>query len=280
MLSYRHSFHAGNFADVLKHLILAECLEYLKRKDKPFAYYDTHAGPGRYVLDSGFAQKNKEYETGIGCLWEREDLPECLRRYRELVRAFNPDSTLRHYPGSPAIAQAVLRPADRLRLCELHPADHALLAEEFGCDRRVGVEKADGFERVLKQLPPSERRGLILIDPPYELKEDYQRVLSFLETAHRKFAQGLYLLWYPVVERARIEQLQQSLAQSGIRNIQCYELGIRPDTEGRGMTSSGMIVINPPWTLMETMAPALPYLSELLGSNGDGTCYSRQLVPE
>lgn len=262
MLSYRHAFHAGNFADLLKHAVLVDCLLYLKRKDAPFTYYDTHAGPGSYALDAEYALKNREFETGITRIWDAVTLPEALAQYRQCIRQANPDGTLHNYPGSPAIAAQVLRPNDRICLSELHKTESELLQKQFKYDRRAEVWREDGFVRTTKQLPPRERRGLILIDPPYELKEDYHRVVDFLIAAHRKFAQGVYLLWYPVVERERIDQLETALCASGLRNIESYELGIEADSEGRGMTASGMIVINPPWTLHTNLTPTLDFLSK------------------
>jgi len=273
MLSYRHAFHAGNFADLLKHLILCECLDYLKRKDKAFVYLDTHAGPGEYALDSDFAQKNQEYRNGIETIWSANDLPEALNRYRDSIRSFNPEGTLKLYPGSPRIAQQSLRSGDRLELCELHNTEIQALSGHFKTDSQAQVWHLDGFERLLKALPPQERRGLILVDPSYELKADYDRVVDSVRQAHRKFAQGLYLIWYPVVDRARIEHIHQQFIQSGIPKIEAYEYGLQPDTDGRGMTASGMIVINPPWTLKDQIEPALQYLVEKL-SHSEQAYYS------
>jgi 23S rRNA (adenine2030-N6)-methyltransferase len=280
MLSYRHAFHAGNFADVLKHLILLECLNYLKLKDKPFAYFDTHAGPGMYPLDSEFAQKTHEYDSGISKLWVKESVPEALLAYLECIETVNSSDALTHYPGSPVIAQSLLREQDRLQLCELHNTEFAALEARFRVDRRAEVWHADGFIRTEKLLPPRERRGLILIDPPYELKEDYERVVDFVISSYRKFAQGVYLIWYPVVERARIKTMEAALKSSGIRNIELYELGISADTEGRGMSSSGIIVINPPWTLKKRITPALTFLADILGIDGQGFTRIEQLVEE
>ncbi|MEN8735070.1 MAG: 23S rRNA (adenine(2030)-N(6))-methyltransferase RlmJ, partial [Lentimonas sp.] len=173
MLSYRHAFHAGNFADVLKHWVLVECIDYLKHKEKPFAYYDTHAGPGMYSLDSDFAQKTQEFKTGIAQIWDDPQLPEALHAYCELVKSLNDQETLLHYPGSPGIAKWLLRESDRLILNELHSTEYAALSENFAHDKRAEIWKEDGFMRTLKLLPPQERRALTLIDPPYELKEDY-----------------------------------------------------------------------------------------------------------
>lgn len=274
MLSYRHAFHAGNFADVLKHSVLIECLNYLKKKTKPCLYADTHAGPGLYSLSSDFAQKNKEHTTGITQIWNTEELPTCLAQYRDCIRSFNPPSASQsapiNYPGSPLIADTCLRTQDRLELCELHPADYKHLLHNLPNSANCHSWKADGFTRTLKQLPPRERRGLILIDPPYELKEDYTRAVDFLIQAHRKFAQGTYALWYPVVTRTRIDLLENRLRQSGIRDIKLFELSITADTDQRGMTGSGMILINPPWTLRETLTPALEFLANHLSPDQQG----------
>lgn len=269
MLSYRHSFHAGNHADVLKHLVLCRILEYLVRKDKPLLYLDTHAGAGGYALQSPQAQKNCEYETGIGRLWGRQDLPAPLAAYVELVRRFNPEGSLLRYPGSPWLARQWLRPVDRLLLHELHPADCEALREQFEGDRRVRVICADGYQGCIAALPPMERRGLVLLDPPFELKTDYRQAVETLHQAHRRFATGVYALWYPVVERARIQQMERALHATGIPRVERYELGVAPDRHGHGMTASGLLVVNPPWTLRQEMEQCLPWLArELAGGQG------------
>lgn len=268
MLSYRHAFHAGNFADVLKHLIQVEILSYLQQKDKPFVYFDTHSGAGLYSLSSEEAGKNAEYMNGIGIL-RQHSLAGC-EAYLDVVARVKPQADRssvpadRLYPGSPRIAQIMLREQDRAQLHELHPQDFSLLQELMHGDQRIKVEKSDGFNGLIAALPPKERRGLVLIDPPYEVKTDYDTVVSTLVKAHRRFATGIYALWYPVVERARIDRLEQQLKDSGIARIQLFELGLSADTEGRGMTSSGMIVINPPWTLMTDMQKLLPRLAATL----------------
>lgn len=270
MLSYRHSFHAGNHADVLKHLVLCRIFSYLVRKDKPLCYVDTHAGAGGYALQSPQALKNREYETGIGRLWQRQDLPAPLSGYVDLVRRFNPDGELSQYPGSPWLARQLLRPDDRLFLHELHPADCAALREQSAADRRVKVACTDGYQGCVALLPPRERRGLVLMDPPFELKTDYRQVVETLQQAHRRFATGIYALWYPVVERARVEQLERALRATGIPAVDRYELAIAPDRRGHGMTASGLLVVNPPWTLRQELETCLPWLvRELAGAGGD-----------
>ena len=270
MLSYRHSFHAGNFADVLKHLVLLRTLHHLTQKAKPLFYLDTHAGAGGYLLNSEQAGKTREFEEGIGRLWDTAELPPALEEYRRLVRHFNGEGPLQRYPGSPWFAQQLLRPQDRMVLRELHPNDFALLQQSFRTDKRCRVEREDGFQGCLALLPPAERRGLVLIDPPYELKEDYQRVVDTLLAAHRRFATGCYAIWYPVVERYRIERMEKVLVASGLRRILLLELGVLPDSPGRGMTASGMILVNPPWPLASEMAPLLDYLAAHLADKGRG----------
>ncbi|WP_374088408.1 23S rRNA (adenine(2030)-N(6))-methyltransferase RlmJ [Methylomicrobium lacus] len=270
MLSYRHAFHAGNFADVLKHLVLAHCIEHLKKKDKPFCYIDTHAGAGMYALDSEWALKNREFDSGIAKLWRRDDLPAGVRRYVELIGQFNQGKALLHYPGSPSIAASLMRKDDKLFLYDLHSTEFKFLHELVKKDRRIRTFHADGLTESLGLLPPKERRGLVLIDPSYELSNDYRLVVETLKKMHRRFATGIYVLWYPVVERQRILRLERALQDSGIADMTLFELAVAPDSKGHGMTASGMIVINPPWTLASEMRLALPWLAELLGAEGQG----------
>lgn len=263
MLSYRHAFHAGNFADVLKHWVVVEVLNYLKQKEKPFVYIDTHAGAGLYSLNSDMAEKNAEYLNGIGKLWDNDWLE--LKDYLTIVKhiaAQAPEVKL--YPGSPALAQALLRDNDRALCFDLHSSDFALLKQSMGKDARVRVRNEDGFQGLLAALPPAERRAFVLIDPSYEIKSDYETVVDVLGKAYKKFPSATYALWYPVVDRARIHLLEQRLQSSGIKDIQLFELGLRADTAERGMTSAGMIVINPPWTLKKKLDALLPKLSVLL----------------
>ena len=270
MLSYRHAFHAGNFADVLKHLILIHVIEHLKKKDKPFCYLDTHAGAGLYFLAGEYAQKNREFDGGIAKLWQRNDLPEGIKRYVDIVKQFNPSGELLHYPGSPMIAANLLRKQDRLFLYDLHSTEYKLLNALVEKDRRIRTLHADGLVDSLGLLPPKERRGLVLIDPSYELSADYGLVVETLKQMHKRFATGIYALWYPVVERQRIRRLERSLQSSGIADMVLFELGVNEDSKGRGMTGSGMIVINPPWTLAAEMRLFLPKLAALLGVEGQG----------
>ncbi len=274
MLSYRHSYHAGNFADVLKHIVLIEILLNLGKKDKAFDYIDTHAGAGLYDLRSVHAEKLQEYQTGIGKL-NAADWPE-LDRYFEVVNKLNTDGALRLYPGSPLIARHFMRPQDRAWLFELHSEDAKLLANNLQRNKHARVMHEDGLKGLLTLLPPVSRRGLVLIDPSYEIKSDYDLVIKTVIEAHKKFATGSYAIWYPVVERSRISRMEKQLINSGIRHIQRFELAITGD-DSSGMTSSGIIVINPPWQLMATMQTLLPKLSKALALD-NGAFYKADVV--
>ena len=280
MLSYRHGFHAGNFADVLKHTVLVHMLEYMTQKDKPLRIIDTHAGAGVYKLNGPQAQKNREFDNGIGQLWVGEQPPAALARYLELVRTVNGGGQLQLYPGSPLIAQTLMRPIDRLFLHELHPADFQFLRDCMRDDKRIKVEHEDGFTSLQALLPPPDRRALVLIDPSYEVKSDYQHLIKQLIQAHKRFATGTYAIWYPVVLRQRIDEMELALKKSGIKNIQLMEFGLQADNPEHGMTSSGMIVINPPWTLWGAMEETLPWLVDHLSENGAGFYRLEQLVVE
>lgn len=275
MLSYRHAFHAGIHADVLKHLVLLELLAYFRRKEKPFTYVDTHAGAGLYQLDEGFAAKNAEYLEGIGRLWPVATLPPPLAAYRDLVRACNPDGSLRFYPGSPWLAQQQLRPEDRMWLFELHPSDQALLRANFArAGKQVRIEAGDGFTGLPGLLPPLTRRGLILIDPSYEVKQDYDRVEVLLKKCLKRFATGTYALWYPQLSRPEAQSLPQRLKGLDAPSWLHVSLTVRhPAADGFGMHGSGLFVINPPYTLPQTLATSLPTLVELLGQD-DGASFT------
>ena len=265
MLSYRHSFHAGNHADVLKHIVLMLIIESLQQKDKGFYYLDTHSGAGRYRLFSPEAEKTAEYMEGIGRLWQRDDLPEEVDRYVKLIRKLNyGGKELRYYAGSPLLAANLLRPQDRALMMELHPSEFPLLRNNFKEFENVTVKIGDGFQQVKATLPPKERRGLVLIDPPYELKEDYDLVVKAIEEGYKRFATGVYAIWYPVVLRQQTKRIVKGLEATGIRKILQIELAVRPDSDQRGMTASGMIVVNPPWTLEQQMKSILPYLTTAL----------------
>lgn len=279
MLSYRHAFHAGNHADVLKHLVLVSTLDYYLRKDKPFCYIDTHAGSGLYRLGSAEAQKTREFASGIQTLWAVRDIPEAVQTYLHLIRQLNPTPQLQQYPGSPWLAAQLLRPADPLHLFELHPADGKALGKLLGQDKRVRINQQDGLKGLLSLLPPVSRRAVTLIDPSYELKTDYQEVITTLIKAHQRFATGTYLLWYPVIARQRIKQMVQGLQNARIADILQIEFCPQADSEGLGMTGSGMFVINPPWVLAEQMRTTLPWLNQQM-AQGRGHYTVTQITPE
>jgi 23S rRNA (adenine2030-N6)-methyltransferase len=269
MLSYRHAFHAGNHADVLKHTVLLQLVRYLRQKDKPFWVIDTHAGAGVYALDTGYATKLAEFNTGIGRLWARTDLPAPLAEYVALVRELNSDGRLRLYPGSPWLALHAMREQDRLRLFELHSSDSVLLQENFrAAGRRVAISASDGFAGLKAVLPPPPRRGLILIDPSYELREDYRHVVQALKDGLIRFATGAYAIWYPQLARADSQQLPQKLKAAAGRRWLHAALNVRtPAKDGIGMHGSGMLIVNPPWTLHAMLEDTLPYLVSVLGQD-------------
>ncbi|EJL6506096.1 23S rRNA (adenine(2030)-N(6))-methyltransferase RlmJ [Vibrio cholerae] len=264
MLSYRHSFHAGNHADVLKHIVQSLILNSLQQKEKPFVYHDTHSGVGRYDLTHEWSEKTGEYKQGIARVWQQDNIPAELDSYLDAIRQLNQGETLRYYPGSPRVARAHLREQDRMVLTELHPSDYPLLEQEFQRDRQVSIYKEDGFARLKASLPPQERRGLVLIDPPYELAKEYRDVVRAIAQSYKRWATGIYAIWYPVVNRCDIDDMLEGLQGLEIRKILQIELGVAPDTNERGMTASGMIVINPPWTLESQMQTILPFLKQAI----------------
>ena len=280
MLSYRHSFHAGNFADVLKHGVLALLLDALRRTETPFCYIETHAGVGRYDLQGAAAQKTGEWRDGIARLWSAAEPPQAAVPYLEAVRALNGDGKLRFYPGSPRIARHLLRQQDRMVLMELHPADLPLLQQEFSGDRRVAVRHQDGHTGLKAFLPPQEKRGLVLIDPSYEVKDEFDRVVETLQESHRRWPTGIYALWYPILNRASIDRLHRRLRDSGMRKILYAELSLRPDDTPFGMNGSGMLIVNPPWQLDQQLGSLLPWLAHHLDSERRGHHAMEWLVPE
>jgi 23S rRNA (adenine2030-N6)-methyltransferase len=279
MLSYRHAFHAGNFADVFKHVLLVQLIRALQRKDKPFCALDTHAGAGRYDLDSPPARKNREFAAGIGRLWDQPGLSPELADYVERVRALNPDGRLRDYPGSPRLARALLRPGDRLILSDFHPTEYAALKAEFANDRQVAVHHADGYAALKALLPPPERRGLVFIDPAFELKDEFDRLIEAVQVIHRRWAGGVIALWYPILDRAPSLRWQRTLQKLAIPAMLCAELGLYPYDAPLGLHGNGMIIINPPWTLDETLGRLLPELLQRLRIGDYGQTRLEWLTP-
>ena len=278
MLSYRHAFHAGNHADVLKHFVLMQTLAHTAQKDKPFWYIDTHAGAGMYSLDTGYATQNAEYETGIAKLWNASDLPEALLNYVGYIKSLNQPSNpktakLHLYPGSPICAQALLRADDRMRLFELHPSDFDILRENFrGEQRTVKIDMSNGFAGIKAILPPPTRRAVVLIDPPYEEKQDYVRVVDMIKDSLQRFATGTYIVWYPLLQRPEPLVMLGHLKALNLKSWMNVSLTVQsPSIEGFGMVGSGLFIVNPPWTLPNTLAEVMPYLADKLGvDNGAG----------
>jgi 23S rRNA (adenine2030-N6)-methyltransferase len=266
MLSYRHAFHAGNHADVLKHMVLVDLIGYLQQKDKPFWYIDTHAGAGVYPLDTPTALKTAEFRDGIGRLWLQDGLPAPVAAYVDQVRALNRSGRLLRYPGSPQIALQLLRPSDRLHLFDLHSTDSRLLHKQYDGDRRIRVIAGDGFAGLKALLPPQPRRALVLIDPSYEDRQDYRQVVDAVDDALRRFATGMFMVWYPLLSRREAVRLPAALAALRERDWLQVELRVKaPAEDGIGMHGSGLFVFNPPWTLPGTLEGALPVLVKRLG---------------
>lgn len=267
MLSYRHAYHAGNHADVLKHWIYSLVLDYFNQKDKPYWVIDTHAGAGIYRLDSDVANKTAEYLDGITRL--QQGVPEVFDSYLQAVKAARESTGSPNiYPGSPYIARHFLRQADRLRLFELHPADVALLSQAFAdMKKQASIHEKDGFEGIKACLPPPTKRGLVLIDPPYEVKDDYRRVIDCIKDSLKRFATGTYLVWYPHLQRPEPQQMINQLRDLGTDFLHvCLDVQ-QPGPNGFGMHGSGMWIVNPPWTLRQTIEPQLPWLAQQLAQD-------------
>lgn len=273
MLSYRHIFHAGNHADVLKHATLVHLLRYMAQKDKPFWYVDTHAGAVSHALRDPNAQKNAEFQTGIAPLWGRRDLPDLIKAYLSEVGAVNPDGKLRRYPGSAQFALQILRDDDRLRLFEMHTTESQLLTRAMrNYGKRVQVHAGNGFDLLKSTLPPPPRRAVVLIDPSYEDKRDYARVLVALKDALTRFKTGVYAIWYPQVYRLESHQMADRLIKLGAENWLHVTLSVSaPPRDGVGLYGSGMFIINPPYTLRAELELALPWLLDVLGQDDDAS---------
>jgi 23S rRNA (adenine2030-N6)-methyltransferase len=277
-VNYRHAYHAGNFADVVKHAVLALVLEHLAGKDKPFAVLDTHAGIGRYDLAAIEAEKTGEYRDGILKVLDRPHA--ALAPYLGVVAALNPGlATPRIYPGSPELIARLTRPQDRVQLVELHPEDAATLAASYADDSRIAVYGEDGYAALKALLPPSPRRGLVLIDPPFEVTDEFARLARGLRHAHRRFATGIYLLWYPIKGRAPVGAFHGEIAQGDIRRVMFAELLLRPDDDPERLNGCGLVIVNPPWRFAETLADLLGWLRGRLAPQG-GRTRVEMLVPE
>ena len=269
-MNYRHIYHAGNFADVLKHAVLARLIVYMQQKDKAFRVLDTHAGIGLYDLSSDEAQKTGEWSDGIGRLLNAElsDTAErLLSPYLDQIRALNPDGGLRRYPGSPKLARMLFRPQDRLSAMELHEDDARTLARLFEGDFQVRVTELDGWLSLGAHLPPKEKRGIVLVDPPFEIEGEYPRLADGLAKAYRRFPGGTYCLWYPLKKGAPIAAFHDQLKALDIPKMLCTEMHVRSDRDHTGLTGSGLIIVNPPYTLKDELHQLLPELKAVLAQD-------------
>lgn len=262
-MNYRHAFHAGNFADCMKHALLVRLLEAMARKPRPFFVLDTHAGPGFADLSSEAACRTQEWRSGIALLRDGAP-PEPLARYLSLV------GRLDLYPGSPALIRALLRPDDRLACCELQPDEYALLRRRFAADPQVGVHRRDGYEAIKALLPPPERRGLILIDPPFEAENEFERLAAALQAGLARFPAGVFAAWYPIKHRAPIRDFFAALQARGLRDLVAAELWLRALLDPARLNGCGLLVANPPWHFAEDVPPILNALCDRLAERGTG----------
>jgi 23S rRNA (adenine2030-N6)-methyltransferase len=282
-VKYRHACHAGNFADVMKHVALVATLTRLTQKDRPLFLLDTHAGRGRYDLGS----RDPASEAGRGILKlaaaRPAKLPDCIERYLDLIRAFNggAEGPPREYPGSPLLAAMLLREQDRAAFCELQPAEAELLRTELRGDARFGVHARDGFEALGALLPPAEKRGLAVIDPPYEAQEaDFTKVADALADASARWPQGVLMAWYPIKVGAVAARLHRRLLDAGMRRLLVAELCVHPDDSRAGLNGSGLAILDPPWQLDRDLREALPVLHRALAPDGGGRTRVAMLAGE
>jgi 23S rRNA (adenine2030-N6)-methyltransferase len=273
-MNYRHAFHAGNFADVLKHAVLARILVHLHGKPGAFRVIDTHAGAAFYDLAGPEATRSPEWRDGIQRLLTAPiaaPVRTLLAPYLEVVESFNAAGQLTRYPGSPAIARAFLRPQDRLIACELEPNAAAMLAHNLAGDRCAKAITIDGWTALNAYVPPPERRGVVLVDPPFEQDDEFARLAHGLEMAHRKWSTGIFLMWYPMKSREQPDALARRLRRSGIPKLLRAELNVAPPTENNRLSGCGLIVVNPPWTLENELTAMLPELAAVMSARGSGS---------
>ena len=272
MLSYRHGFHAGNHADVLKHWACVMIAEYMGEKGKPYWYVDTHSGAGVYSLDSDESQKTEEFKGGINAIWQ-QPVPAVLSSYMDIVKGLNKTDELKLYPGSPGFVSKCLEKGDRARLFELHPQDYKLLNRNFGGDRSIKVEQQDGYAGLKAILPPPTKRALVVIDPPYEQPKEYDQVVTCMTQSLKRFATGVYVVWYPLLNRNAkqnaSEKMVSKLKKLGAKSTLEVNFWVSGKDEEAGMYGSGLCILNPPWNLEKKLNEGLPYLVELLGKTNN-----------
>jgi 23S rRNA (adenine2030-N6)-methyltransferase len=288
-MNYRHAFHAGNFADVFKHAMLVQLARALQRKEKGFLYLDTHAGRGSYDLAAAARGdtlvRKAEWPDGIGRLWEKPDLPVALADYVALVRDFDRDNgnatvEPRFYPGSPRLVQWLARPQDRLALCEKQPGECAALRAEFALAHRATVQEMDGYVALRAMLPPPERRALVLIDPPFESQDEFAQIAAALRDGLRRLPGGTFVVWYPLTERARVDDFFAELLALKLPPTLALELAIAGEGSGLKMRGCGLVVVNPPWQFDREVEKFLPTLAGLLAQAPGADTTMHWLVPE
>ena len=267
MLSYRHGYHAGNAADVLKHFILTYVLDYIKKKDKGFIFIDSHAGAGKYLISDPYMQKNKEYLQGIKKILQLKNDNIFLKKYLDLIKSINFNSELKIYPGSCYLAARSLRPNDNLYFFELHPKEFLNLKKNFENDSRVIIENRDSYQRLKKLLPPKEKRAVILIDPSYELKDEYEKVLKMLSDCYKKFPLGVYIIWYPVLKNKKSEKFIFNVLKKKYKNLSHVEM--ITDNSNNGMQGSGLFVLNCPWSIENDIKKSLETIFDCLKKNNN-----------
>ena len=267
MLSYRHGYHAGNAADVLKHFILLYVLDYVKKKDKNFIFIDSHAGAGKYSISDPYMQKNKEYLQGIEKIFKINNDDIFLKNYLDLIKSINSNSDLKIYPGSCYLAAKSLRIDDKLYFLELHPAEFLNLKKSFENDSRIIIENEDSYKRLNKLLPPKEKRAVILIDPSYELKDEYEKVSKMLLDCYKKFPLGVYIVWYPVLNNKKPESFVLNILKENYKNLSHIE--IITDNSNDGMQGSGLFIINCPWSIEKDIKKSLETIFDCLKKSND-----------
>ncbi|WP_350335050.1 23S rRNA (adenine(2030)-N(6))-methyltransferase RlmJ [Coralliovum pocilloporae] len=282
-MNYRHAYHAGNFADVLKHVVLARLITYLQRKDKAFRVVDTHAGIGRYNLKGIEAGKTAEWQAGIGRFMADQPtgaVKDLLQPYRSVIEHLNPDGELMAYPGSPLLARALFRKQDRLTATELHPEDYETLSGHFTDDYQARIVHLDGWLALGSFVPVKEKRGLVLVDPPFESRDEFSNLADGFIKAHRRWPNGVYMLWYPVKDRAQIRRFHETLKRSEIKRLLAVELSVKPLSGRDVFAGSGLVIANPPWNLGEELSILLPYLKTLLAQDNGASWTVTELAGE
>lgn len=278
-MNYRHAYHAGNHADVLKHIVLARIFALMARKDTPFAYLDSHSGIGLYDLLGDEASRTGEWESGIGRLYGRDDVPELLQDYLGVVSSLNPDGGLEFYPGSPELGRRLTRPQDRVMLNELHPEDGRLLKANMAGERRIAVHQGDGWLLPRAFLPVPEKRGVLLIDPPFEQPDDLERCVTALDEAIGRMRQTVVAIWYPIKDRRQLKRFYQRLEKSSAPKLLRVELCVHPADTADRLNGSGLVIANPPWPLDEELRGLLPWLAETLAQS-EGSSQVDWLIAE